>query len=112
MKVMKGIEVRLLNGKLRWAIARVVGKPGSLRFRLARDTVGVMAIQALSMGLAFAVSVVLARLLGVREFGLYSLAMSVPGLLGRKPQVPLEERLHRAVAWCRQHREWAKEVHL
>ena len=45
-------------------VPRVVGKPGSLRFRLTRDTVGVMVIKALSMGLGFTVSVVLARLLG------------------------------------------------
>ena len=56
-------------------------KPKSLYFRLARDTVGVMVIRVLSMGLGFVVSVVLARLLGVREFGLYSLAMSVLSLL-------------------------------
>jgi len=32
----------LLNGRLRKTITRVIGKPGSLRFRLAWDTVGVM----------------------------------------------------------------------
>ena len=52
------------DGRLGKAITRVVGKPGSLRFRLARDPVGVMGVRALSMGLSFAVSVVLARLLG------------------------------------------------
>ena len=67
---MKPLEEALLNGRLGKAITRVVGKPGSLRFRLARHTVGVMAIQALSIGLGFAVSVVLARLLGV--WGIWS----------------------------------------
>ena len=71
-----------LNDWLGKAVARVVGKPGTLRFRLTRDTIGVMAIRALSIGLGFSTSVVLARLLGLREFGLYSLAMSVLGLLG------------------------------
>ena len=32
------VEERLLNGRLGKAIARVVGKPGSLRFRLPRAT--------------------------------------------------------------------------
>ena len=63
---MKGIELKLSNSKLMGAIARIAGKPGSLRFRLARDTAGVMAIRALSMALGFAIGVVLARLLGVR----------------------------------------------
>ena len=78
---MKVIEEVIFNGRLGRAIGREVGKPGSLRLRLARDTVGVMVIRALSMGLGFAISVVLARLLGVQEFGLYSLAMSVLGLM-------------------------------
>jgi len=59
----------------------MLGNSKSLHFRLARDTVGVMVIRVLSIGLSFIVSVVLARLLGVREFGLYSLVMSVLGLL-------------------------------
>ena len=64
------VEERLLNGRLGKVIAQVVGKPGGLRFRLARDTAGVMGIRALSMGLGFATSVVLARLLGVQEIWL------------------------------------------
>jgi len=35
---MKPLEKLLLNGRLGREIARVVGKPGSLRFRLARGT--------------------------------------------------------------------------
>ena len=55
----------------------MVGKPGSLGFRLPRDTAGVMGIRALSMGLGFATSIVLARLLGVQEIWLgRSLAFS------------------------------------
>jgi len=34
------VEERFLNGRLGKAIARVVGRPGSLRFRLARGTAG------------------------------------------------------------------------
>ena len=66
---MKLIEEVIFNGRLGKTITRVVGKPGSLRFRLARDTVGVMAIRALSIGLGFAVSVVLVRVLDVRGYG-------------------------------------------
>ena len=51
---MKGLEGALLNGSLGRAVTRVIGKPGSLRLRLARDTAGVMAIRALSMGLCSA----------------------------------------------------------
>ena len=44
-------------------VERSIGKPGSLYFRMAHDTLGVMAIRALSISLDFAVSVVLAWLL-------------------------------------------------
>ena len=96
----------LLNGRLGRAVTRVIGKPGSLRLRLARDTAGVMAIQALSMGLGFAVSVVLARLLGVREFGLYSLAMSVLGLLVVPATFGFPQLLVREIAAYRVKGEW------
>lgn len=103
---MKPVEEALLGGRLGKVIARVVGKPGSLRFRLARDTVGVMAIRALSMGLGFAVSVVLARILGVREFGLYSLAMSVLGLLVVPATFGFPRLLVREIATYRVKGQW------
>ena len=103
---MKLIEEVIFNGRLGKTITRVVGKPGSLRFRLARDTVGVMAIRVLSMGLSFAVSVVLARLLGVREFGLYSLAMSVLGLLVVPATFGFPQLLVREIAAYRVKGEW------
>jgi O-antigen/teichoic acid export membrane protein len=78
---MKSLTGTFFNGRFGKVLTQVIGKPGSLRFRLIRDTVGVMVIQALSMGLGFAISVVLARLLSVREFGLYSLAISVLSFL-------------------------------
>jgi len=104
---MKLIEEVIFNGRLGKTITRVVGKPGSLRFRLARDTVGVMAIRVLSMGLSFAVSVVLARLLGVREFGLYSLAMSVLGLLVVPATFGFPQLLVREIAAYRVKGEWS-----
>jgi len=42
----------------------VVSRSGSLQFRPARGTTGVMVIKALSMGLGFAVSVVAGIALG------------------------------------------------
>lgn len=103
---MKTIEEVIFSGRLGRAIARVIGKPGSLRFRLARDTVGVMAIQGLSMALGFVLSVVLARLLGVREFGLYSLAMSVLGLLVVPATFGFPQLLVREIAAYRVKGEW------
>ena len=88
-------------------ITRVVGRQGSLRFRLAKDTIGVMIIRALSMGLGFAISVVLARLLGVREFGLYSLAMSVLGLLVVPATFGFPRLLVREIAAYRVKGEWS-----
>ena len=70
---MKLVEEALPNGRLRRAIAQVVGRSGSLRFRLARDTLGVMAIKALSMGLGFVVSVMLAGFGKGKEDGFHVL---------------------------------------
>jgi len=99
-------EVKVFSSWLGKAITRLAGKPGSLRFRLARDTVGVMTIQGLSMGLGFAVSAVLARFLGVREFGLYSLAMSVLALLVVPVTFGFPELLVREIAAYRVKGEW------
>lgn len=63
------IKAEFLNSQMGRVVARVVGKPESLRFRLARDTVGVMVIQAFSLGLGFVVSVVLALSLWVLLLG-------------------------------------------
>lgn len=87
-------------------ITRVVGRQGGFRFRLARDTIGVMIIRVFSMGLGFAVSVVLARLLGVREFGLYSLAMSVLGLLVVPATFGFPQLLVREIAAYRVKGKW------
>lgn len=57
-EVMNSIVAKFLKETPRQAIGRVVGKPRSLRFRLARDTLGVMAIQDLAMGLGFVVKAV------------------------------------------------------
>jgi len=103
MKVLGAIFAESWLGRF---ITRVVGRQGSLRFRLARDTIGVMIIQAFSIGLSFVVSVVLARLLGVREFGLYSLAMSVLGLLVVPATFGFPQLLVREIAACRVKGEW------
>ncbi|HIE47380.1 TPA: hypothetical protein EYP84_00635, partial [Candidatus Bipolaricaulota bacterium] len=52
--MLKAIENALFKGRLGGVTTRLVGKPGSLRLRLAQDTLGVMVIRALSMGLGFA----------------------------------------------------------
>ena len=103
---MKVLGATFANSWLGRVITRVVGRQGSLRFRLTRDTIGVMIIRALSMGLGFAVSVVLARLLGVREFGLYSLAMSVLGLLVVPATFGFPQLLVREIAAYRVKGEW------
>lgn len=52
-EIMRSLEEALFNGRLGKGIAGLVGKPGSLKFRLARDTLGVMVLRGGSMGLGF-----------------------------------------------------------
>jgi len=103
---MKLLEATLANSRSGKVVTRLVGRPGSLRFRLAWNTAGLMVIRALSLGLGFVVSVVLARLLGVREFGLYSLAMSVLGLLVVLATFGFPQLLVRKIATYRVQGEW------
>jgi len=92
--------------KVARVITRVVGTPGSLRFRLARDTLGVMVLNAFAMSLGFLISMVLARLLGVWEFGLYAFAMSLLGLLSALASFGFPQLLVREIAAYRVKGEW------
>jgi len=87
-------------------IVRLVGKPGSLRLRLARDTLGVMVLQGGSMGLGFLISVLLARTLGVKEFGLYAFAWSFLALLSTPAAFGFPQLLVREIAANRAKGEW------
>ena len=102
----KVLESKLINGRLRQTIARLIGKPGSLRFRLARDTVGVMVIRALSMGLGFAVSVVLARLLRAAGYGIYAYVWSVVTFLSVPATFGLPQLLIRDIAAFQTKERW------
>lgn len=105
-KTMKSVREPLLNGRLGKVAARLVRRLGSLRsrslrFRLARDTFGVAVIQVVSMGLGFLTNVILARFLGVKEFGLYAFAWSVLALLTMSATVGFPQLLVREIAASR-----------
>lgn len=104
--MMKAFEEALFNGRLGRVAVRLLGRPESLRFRLARDTVGVMVLQGASMGLGFVISVLLARTLGVKEFGLYAFAMSFLALLSTPAAFGFPQLLVREIAANRAKGEW------
>ncbi|WP_245735316.1 flippase [Thermodesulforhabdus norvegica] len=105
-RVMKGIEEGFLSSRLGRAVARAIGKPGSLRFRLARDTVGVMVLKAISMGLGFLISVVLARMLGAAGYGVYAYVWSVVTFLSIPATFGLPQLLVRNIAAYQVKERW------
>lgn len=58
---MKFLNEVLIDGKWAKKITPIIGRPGSLGFCLARDTVSVIFLRAGSMGLSFLISVFLAH---------------------------------------------------
>lgn len=57
----------------------------SLGARLIRAAVGTAGLRAVSMGLSFAIGVLLARLLGADGYGLYAVVMAIVALLTYRP---------------------------
>lgn len=104
--MMRSLEEAMVNGRMGKLTVRLIGRPSSLRFRLARDTLGVMLLQGGSMGLGFVISVLLARTLGVKEFGLYSFAWSFLMLLSTPAAFGFPQLLVREIAANRAKGEW------
>lgn len=85
---------------------RFIGRLEPLWFRLAQDTVWVIVLKSVSMGLIFLQSIFLARLLGVKEFGLYAFAMSLAGLLSGPATFGFPQLLVREIAAYKVKGEW------
>lgn len=103
---MRALEEGFWGGRLSTIAGRLLGRPEDLRFRLVRDTGGVMILKVGAMGLEFLISVLLARLLGVEEFGLYAFGWSFLALLSIPLAFGLPQLLVREVAASRARGEW------
>ena len=74
--------------------------------RLLRGATGTLAIKVVSNGLMFLISVVLARLLGASDFGIYALVLTWVGLLTVVGNLGLERLAIREVAAFEARSEW------
>jgi O-antigen/teichoic acid export membrane protein len=82
------------------------GTTSSLRNRLVRGTVGTLVLRLSAAGLAFLLNVLLARLLGMAEYGVYAYVLSWIGLFSMLAIFGLDKLLVRNVAaYCTQ-RAW------
>jgi O-antigen/teichoic acid export membrane protein len=82
------------------------GTTSSLRNRLVRGTVGTLVLRLSAAGLAFLLNVLLARLLGMAEYGVYTYVLSWIGLFSILAIFGLDKLLVRNVAaYCTQ-RAW------
>ncbi|NBC34943.1 oligosaccharide flippase family protein [Novosphingobium sp. FSY-8] len=76
------------------------------RFARAAATMGVL--QVLSTGLTFAVGMMLARMLGAAQYGVYALAMTAATLAGLATEFGLPTLAMRDVGHARGHGEWGR----
>ncbi|MBX3504012.1 MAG: flippase [Parvibaculum sp.] len=77
-----------------------------LRALLLRGGVGSMAVKIASVGLAFGVSVALARLLGPAGYGVYSFALAVLTIVALPVQVGLPQLVVRETAKAQADADW------
>lgn len=87
-------------------LSRVIGQQGSLQFALVKATSGSFALKIVGTGLAFALSVILARLLGVAGLGAYSFAMAWVSILGMMATLGFNRLLVREISIYRDRSEW------
>ena len=80
--------------------------PSSARGVLLRGAAGTVLLRVVSAGLGFAISIVLARRLGMAGYGQYTFALSGVLLLGVLGLAGLDRLLVRQVAVCRTQGQW------
>lgn len=73
---------------------------------LVRASLGSLILRIAGMGVAFLVGVQLARGLGVEQYGVYSLAMSIVALLSVPAEFGLPQLVTREVAVARTNKNW------
>jgi O-antigen/teichoic acid export membrane protein len=79
----------------------------NLKGRIARGSVGTLALKVGNAGLGFVTSVVLARVLGADGFGVYAFVLSWVGILSIIAALGLQQLLAREVAVYVAQRQWA-----
>jgi O-antigen/teichoic acid export membrane protein len=68
---------------------------------------GTLALKIISLSLGFLINVILARLLGVKDFGAYAFSLSWAGLLGVPAVMGLDNFLVRKISIYHNQREWS-----
>src|SRR5699024_6549689 len=81
---------------------------GGLRAQLLRGGIGSIGIKVVSVGLSLAVGVVLARVLGVGGFGLYSYVFALVSLLAVPAKFGLPGLLVRETAQADAKEQWGR----
>ena len=81
-------------------------KIGSLRSRLTKGAAGTFGLNVAGTGLSFIASVLLARLLGAKDFGTYAYAMTWVGFLSFLTVLGFDKLLIRNVATYQTTSSW------
>jgi O-antigen/teichoic acid export membrane protein len=75
--------------------------------RVSTGASGALALKIISLGLGFFINVILARLLGVKDFGAYAFSLAWAGLLGVPAVMGLDSFLVRKISTYQIQREWS-----
>ncbi len=87
-----------LESRVGRASLRLLGRPGTLRFRLAWETLGSFVLKAVNALLGFLATVLLARMLGAQGYGIYAYALSLITLLALPVHAGLPRLITRETA--------------
>jgi O-antigen/teichoic acid export membrane protein len=74
---------------------------------VATGASGTLALKIISLSLGFLINVILARLLGVKDFGAYAFSLAWAGLLGVPAVMGLDNFLIRKISIYHNQREWS-----
>lgn len=87
-------------------IPRLLGREGSLHRQLAKGSIAGMLLKVSSVLLSLVLAVILARLLGPAQFGIYSYVLAIAALLAVPAQCGLSYLVLRETARAEARREW------
>lgn len=84
----------------------IAGRPGTLRGSLSRGAVGIFSLKLGHALMMLAISVVLARILAPKGYGIYTFALSVVTLLGTPARMGIPTLIVRQTARYQEARQW------
>jgi O-antigen/teichoic acid export membrane protein len=97
-----------MTSRLPWLGRIIAGDEKELSFFLIQGSVGILLLRITSTGLSFVTSIILARLLGANEYGVYAYSLAWVLLLVMLAVMGLDKLLVRNISAYKTRKEWGK----